>query len=122
MDVIVRVLPTVLLVAYSQVIVKWRAEYLQPVVSGYAEGWQRYLAYLTDPFVLSAYFAGLVGSFFWLYTVSRLPLAQAFPIYQGLTFVCVVAASAFMLNEPMNMPKLLGAALILVGVAIGAQG
>jgi hypothetical protein len=27
-----------------------------------------------------------------------------------------------MLNEPMNMPKLLGAALILVGVAIGAQG
>jgi multidrug transporter EmrE-like cation transporter len=54
--------------------------------------------------------------------VSRLPLAQAFPIYQGLTFVCVVAASAFMLNEPMNMPKLLGAALILVGVAIGAQG
>lgn len=122
MDVIVRVFPTVLFVAYSQVVVKWRAEHLQLIASGHAAGWQRYLSYLMDPFVLSAYLAGLIGSFVWLYTVSKLPLAQAFPIYQGLTFLCVVAASAFVLGEPMSTPKLLGAALILVGVAIGAQG
>lgn len=122
MDVILRVTPTVALVAYSQVIVKWRIENLKASGVSLPEGLMRYVAYLMDPFVLSAYVAGLLGSFAWLYAVSKLPLAQAFPIYQGLTFLCVIAASSILLGEPINGPKLIGAALILAGVAIGAQG
>lgn len=122
MDAIFRILPTVVLVAYSQVIVKWRIEQLNSTHSLPPEGLLRYVAYLMDPFVLSAYVAALLGSFAWLYAVSKLPLAQAFPIYQGLTFLCVIAASALFLDEPLNSPKVIGAVLILVGVAVGAQG
>ncbi|MCP3726165.1 hypothetical protein M3I53_24050 [Paraburkholderia sp. CNPSo 3272] len=122
MEVVVRVLPTVLLVAYSQVIVKWRIENLGRLPGAEYTGVLKYVSYFLDPFILSAYVAGLVGSLAWLSTVSKLPLAQAFPIYQGLTFLMVVASSAALLDEPMNTPKLLGAALILVGVAVGAQG
>lgn len=122
MDVILRIIPTVALVAYSQVIVKWRIENLKAVGAVMPEGIMRYVSYLLDPFILSAYIAGLLGSFAWLYAVSKLPLAQAFPIYQGLTFLCVIVASTFWLDEPMNGPKLLGASLILAGVVIGAQG
>lgn len=122
MNVILTVLPTVFLVAYSQVIVKWRIEKLTALGSLPPEGLMRYVMYLLDPFILSAYVAGLLGSFAWLYAVSRAPLAQAFPIYQGLTCLFVIAASVFLLDEPMNSPKMIGALLILAGVAIGAQG
>ena len=121
MDVLLRILPTVALVAYSQIVVKWRVETVHEAASETSAGFYRYIAYLLDPFILSAYLAALVGSFFWLYTVSKLPLAQAFPIYQGLIFVAVVAGSAGLLHEPLTTPKLVGAGLILAGVAIGVQ-
>lgn len=119
MGIILRILPTVFLVAYSQVIVKWRVTVMP---SSHHTGLLRYVDYLLDPFILSAYVAGLIGSLVWLGAIAKLPLAQAFPIYQGLTFLVVVAGSAVLLNEPMNLPKVLGAAFIVVGVAIGAQG
>jgi multidrug transporter EmrE-like cation transporter len=122
MGIILRILPTVLLVAYSQVIVKWRVQVLGGLPTGHHSGLLKYVAYLLDPFILSAYLAGLIGSLVWLNALAKLPLAQAFPIYQGLTFLVVVASSAMLLDEPMNAPKLFGAALILAGVVVGAQG
>lgn len=122
MDVVLRVLPAVLLVAYSQVLVKWRTSSLGGLPGRHLHGLLRYIGFFLDPFILSAYVAGLVGSFVWLSAIAKLPLAQAFPIYQGLTFLAVIACSALLLNEPMSTPKVLGAALILAGVAIGAQG
>jgi drug/metabolite transporter (DMT)-like permease len=122
MAVVLRVLPAVLLVAYSQVIVKWRIEQLGAPPGSHLSGLLRYAAYLFDPFIFSAYLAGFASSFVWLYAIAKLPLAQAFPIYQGLTFVAVIASSAVLLGEPMNMNKLLAAVLIVAGVAIGARG
>jgi drug/metabolite transporter (DMT)-like permease len=122
MGIILRVLPAVLLFAYSQVVVKWRVEMLGGLPTSRHTGLLSYVAYLLDPFILSAYVAGLIGSLAWINAIAKLPLAQAFPIYQGLTFLVVVTSSATLLNEPMNAPKVIGAALILAGVAIGAQG
>ena len=122
MGIILRILPTVFLVAYSQVIVKWRVEVLGGLPASRYTGLLKYVAYLFDPFILSAYMAGLIGSLAWITAIAKLPLAQAFPIYQGLTFLVVVASSAVLLNEPMNAPKVIGAALILAGVVVGAQG
>ena len=122
MGVVLRVLPAVILVAYSQLIVKWRVNDLGGLPHSHLSGWLRYVSYFLDPFILSAYVAGLAGSFVWLSAIAKLPLAQAFPIYQGLTFFVVIACSAMLLNEPVNGPKLLGAVLILTGIAIGAQG
>jgi multidrug transporter EmrE-like cation transporter len=122
MGVVLRVLPAVFLVAYSQVVVKWRIEQLGAPPGSHLAGGLRYVAYLLDPFILSAYVAGFASSFVWLFAITKLPLAQAFPIYQGLTFVAVIASSALLLGEPMSTPKLLGAALIVTGVTIGAHG
>ncbi|MFL9978032.1 DMT family transporter [Paraburkholderia graminis] len=122
MRILFAVLPTVLLVAYSQIIVKWRVGIIATTIDVQRSGLTRYIAYLLDPFVISAYVAGLLGSFVWLFTVSKLPLALAFPVYQGLTFLLVVMASAMMFNEPMTSSKLIGVAMILGGVIVGTRG
>ncbi|WP_144144814.1 hypothetical protein [Paraburkholderia sp. BCC1884] len=122
MRIFFAVLPTVLLVAYSQIVVKWRVGILATTIDLQRTGVTRYIAYLLDPFVLSAYVAGLLGSFVWLFTVSKLPLALAFPVYQGLTFFLVVIASAMIFNEPMTSAKVIGIAMILGGVIVGTRG
>jgi multidrug transporter EmrE-like cation transporter len=122
MRIFLAVLPTVLLVVYSQVIVKWRVGTLSDAIGAGHPGMYKYIMYLFDPFILSAYVAGLIGSFAWLFTVSKLPLALAFPVYQGLTFLLVVIASAIILNEPMTSPKIIGICMILGGVIVGTRG
>jgi len=122
MDLILRVLPSVVLVAYSQIIIKWRVSGFDAPASAAGSNFHQYAAYLIDPYILSACIAGPLGSFYWLFTVSKLPLAQAFPIYQGLVFIAVIVCSASILHEPLNIPKVLGSSLILMGVIIGAQG
>ena len=121
MRVFLAVLPTVLLVAYSQVIVKWRMGALSLILADRV-GMYKYVSYLFDPFILSAYIAGLLGSFVWLFTVSRLPLGLAFPIYQGLTFLLVVMASMIILKEPLTSFKFIGILMILGGVIVGTRG
>ena len=122
MSIIIRVLPIALLIVYSQLIIKYRVNSPIMQLTLAHDGYYKYITYILDPYILSAYIAGLAGSLIWLFTVARLPLAQAFPIYQGLTFFFVVLGSTTLLGEPLNVAKVLGAALILAGVTIGAQG
>jgi len=122
MGILIRIFPVVLLVAYSQLVIKYRVNNPNMQLALMHAGFHKYIAYILDPYILSAYIAGLAGSFIWLFTVARLPLAQAFPIYQGLTFFFVVFGSATLLGEPLNFSKVLGAVLILAGVTIGTQG
>lgn len=81
----------------------------------------RLLAYLLDPVIFSAYAAALVGSFVWLFVVARLPLAVAFPVYQGLTFALVILGSVVLLGEALSIGKLMAILLILAGVILGVQ-
>jgi hypothetical protein len=62
-----------LCVAYSQVIVKWRVTGLP---GSHHTGLLKYLDCLPDPFILSAYAAGQIGSLVWLNAVAKLPLVQ----------------------------------------------
>lgn len=122
MSILIRILPVVVLVVYSQLVVKYRVNNLNMHLAIPHDGYYKYIVYILDPYIMSAYIAGLAGSLIWLFTVTRLPLAQAFPIYQGLTFLFVVLGSTTLLGEPLNFAKVLGAALILAGVTIGTQG
>lgn len=122
MNLFLSTFPVAILVAFSQLIVKWRMNgllgHLPPTEAGLIG---RLWAYLTDPYIFSAYAAALAGSFLWLYVIARLPLAVAFPVYQGLTFVLVIAGSFILLGEPVSWTKLLAVVLILAGIALGVQ-
>jgi multidrug transporter EmrE-like cation transporter len=111
-----------LLVAYSQLIVKWRMNSKGVMDIPDLDSWLvRLVIYLTDPYIISAYVVALLGSFLWLFVIARLPLAVAFPVYQGLIFVMVLVGSASLLGEVLTPTKLLAISLILAGVVLGMQ-
>ena len=111
------ILPIALLVTYSQVIVKWRANVMGRVA--FSSFSQQLFSYLTDPVILSAYAAALFASFAWLYVVTKLPLRVAFLVYIGVTFAMVLLGGWAFLSETLSVTKLIAIALIMGGIILG---
>lgn len=111
------ILPIALLVTYSQLAVKWRVS--ATGASSETDFIQKLVRFASDPIVVSAYAAALLGSFAWLYVVSKLPLTLAFPIYIGLTFTLVAAGGWLFLSESLTVMKIFSVLLIFLGIVIG---
>lgn len=53
----------------------------------------------------------------WILALSKWPLTRVYP-FTALTFVLVYVASAFVLREPVTMPVIMGAGLVLIGLVV----
>ena len=62
-----------------------------------------------------------ISALFWLVVLSRVPLSVAYPIV-AVGYVVVVLYSYFVFDEPVKWIAWVGLALIVLGVAITAQG
>ena len=62
-----------------------------------------------------------LGTFFWLAALSRVELGYAYP-FLSLSYVLVVFASWLFLRERLSTTRLLGVAVICVGVCAVAGG
>lgn len=112
--------PTVLLVVYSQLVIKWRIPSLGAPPANDIDKVVFFLKALFDPYVASGFFATFLGALTWLAAISKIPLSVGFPAYYGLTFAFVILGSAWLLNEQVTSLKLIGVGLILLGVIVGS--
>jgi multidrug transporter EmrE-like cation transporter len=115
------IIPIALLVAYSQVAVKWRMNSGQLITRRGEGKLDQLVGFLSDPVILSAYAAALLGSFAWLFVLTKVPLTIAFPVYIGVTFALVMLAGSVLLAEPLTLGRVLAASLILSGIIIGVR-
>ncbi|RJQ68733.1 MAG: hypothetical protein C4519_22835 [Desulfobacteraceae bacterium] len=121
MKIVIFVLPIALLVAYSQIIVKWRTLGSDGADMQNLRLFARMIKYLSDPVLLSAYVAALLASFVWLYVIEKLSLVVAFPVYIGVTFVLVIFGGWLFLAETINVMRLVSVLLILIGIILGVK-
>ncbi len=121
MRMLLYILPIALLVAYSQIVVKWRALNMSHGDIKDLLFAERVIIFVSDPIILSAYAAALLASLIWLYVVARLPLVVAFPIYIGVTFCLVMIGGWLFLSENINLMRLVSISLILSGIIIGVR-
>jgi multidrug transporter EmrE-like cation transporter len=116
------ILPIALLVAYSQIIVKWRTIAMEASVTQGVGLVKKISVFLSDPVILSAYASALFASFAWLFVVTKLPLTIAFPVYIGVTFVLVLSGGWVFLSEPVTLMRIVAILLILIGIVLGING
>lgn len=121
MRILLFVFPIALLVAYSQIVMKWRMLGAENADTQNVHLFARLFKYLSDPIIVSAYAAALLASFVWLYVITKLPLVVAFPVYIGVTFVLVVIGGWFFLSESITAMRLASVFLILSGIIIGVR-
>ena len=118
MKLLLAILPTILLTAYSQIVIKWRVTTLAASLGDSADTVTRAGRYLGDPYVLSAFVVSLLSAIAWLYVAERYPVSVAFPTYVGVLFAIVTVISALLLKETISTQQLSGLALIAIGVLL----
>lgn len=121
MKILFELLPTVLLVVYGQLIIKWRTVLMTGSEGFAADRLGRLSAYMLDPYIISAYLAALASSMTWIFVIERHPLTLAFPLYIGLIVLMVFIAGIFMFDEQMTISRLAAVVLIVAGVYIGSR-
>ncbi len=72
---------------------------------------------LFNPLIILGFFGFGLGAVFWLAVLSRVPLSLAYPILALSYFVVVVEARLF-LRERVTWKRMLGVAIIVVGVVV----
>ncbi len=121
MKILLLTIPVALLVAYSQIMLKWRMLNIDVVDMQAIPLLPRMLKYLSDPFILSAYLTAFLSSLVWMYVITKLPLVTAFPVYIGITFVLVIVGGWYFLSEAITLIRLASVALILTGIILGVK-
>jgi len=121
MKMFMYILPVTILMAYSQLIVKWRTAKVVIINTPSQGVLDKLLSFLSDPYIFSGYFMALLGSFLWLFVISKIPLSIGFPLYIGITFLLVILGSWLILDEQLTPIKLISAFIIFMGIVIGAS-
>jgi multidrug transporter EmrE-like cation transporter len=118
MKLFLALLPTILLTAYSQLVIKWRITALVTTTGESSGLTARALRYLKDPYIFSAFVFSFLAAIAWFHVAERYPVSIAFPTYVGVLFAIVTIASALLLKEDISAQHLVGLALILIGVVV----
>ena len=82
---------------------------------------QQYARILLNPFVIAGIVSFALSMLVWLYVLSRLELSIAFP-FVALNYVLILFASHFILKETITPVKIMGVAVIVLGVFLISRG
>ena len=110
------ILLTILLTAYGQLMLKWQVS-LHPHVLSTPFSFSALTSLLLKPWVISAFIAAFGASLCWMAAISRLPLSKAYP-FTALSFPLIAVLAAWLFRESLDLYKLVGTALIIVGVIV----
>lgn len=106
---------TIALTVYGQIVLKWQVGVLAP--NGMPSRLPDIIAIVLSPWVLSAFFAAFLASLCWMGALSKLPLSKAYP-FMALSFPTVAVLAVLIFREQLNLPKLLGIGLIVLGAIV----
>lgn len=120
MKLLLAMLPTLVLVVFSQLTAKWRVQLLKADMPDTTAA--RVLSYLSDFWIWASYGAAFLAGIFWLLVVERYAISLAFPVYIGLTVLFVTLGGVVLFGEAMRPPQVAAILLIVAGVALAVNG
>ena len=112
---------TIVLTVYGQLVIKWQVSRAGARTARTGDRVRYALDLMANPFVITVYLAVGAAGLLWIVVMTKLDLSRAYP-FVSLAFALVVVLSAVFFDEPLSVPKVVGVALIVLGVAIGTQG
>ncbi len=112
---------TIALTVYGQIVIKWQVLKAGSLPELLPEKIHFLFHLLLNPWIMSALFAALLASVFWMAAMTKLQLSHAYP-FMGLTFVLVLLGSGVFFHEPVSTLKIVGVMLIVSGLVVASQG
>lgn len=84
------------------------------------EGWQRLFAVFHTPVLWASLLAYGLSVIAWLFALSRVPVGQAYPLL-SMGYVVNIVLAWWLIGEVPTLQRLLGVAVIIVGVLLVAR-
>ena len=112
---------TVILVVYSQLIMKWQVGMAGELPIGIVEKITFLIQILFRPWVISGLTATFLSGLTWMAAMTRFPINYAYP-FTSLSFILILIGSSVFFHEAITIPKAIGTGFIVTGVIIASQG
>jgi multidrug transporter EmrE-like cation transporter len=111
------ILCSVLLSAGSQVLLKYgmTAPAVRSVLENKTDPLNILLTIGASPWVLVGLGCFGLSAVVWLFVLSKIPLSSAYP-FVALGIAITVVAGRYLFGEPISVAKLIGVAIILLGI------
>jgi uncharacterized membrane protein len=106
---------------YGQLILKWRISRFGPLPVDTLSKLKFLIGLLFDPAIFSGFAAAFLASLAWMAAMTKFELSHAYP-FMSLNFVIVLILSAWLLGEPLSVPRVLGISFIVIGTVVAARG
>jgi len=108
---------------YGQLILKWRMNLLTEPLPSELFDKVIFLIRLIifDPFILSGLVSAFLASLFWMAAMTKFSLSFAYP-FMSSAFVIVMFFSILLFGETLNIYKIAGTGLIVLGIIVLSQG
>ncbi len=113
---------TVVFVVYSQLVIKWRVAKFGILPEAFQSKMYFLFKLLLDPFILSGFIAAFLASIFWMAAMTKFELSHAYPIVVGGLAVLTCIFAVILFNESLGIIKVLGLALIVMGLFVLSRG
>ncbi|WP_106496540.1 EamA family transporter [Lentibacillus sp. Marseille-P4043] len=111
---------TIFFTVYGQLILKWKIDRAGNLPEAGIDKLLFLLRLLLDPVILSGFLSAFVASLFWMAAMTKFDISYAYP-FMSLSFVLVFLLSIFLFQEPVNVQKIAGLGLIVLGIIVTSQ-
>ena len=113
------IIGTIIFTVYGQLILKWRITHLNFSLpeSGLIDKLSGLIRLLFDPFIFSGFFSAFVASLFWMATMSKFQITEAYP-FMSLAPAIVFLLGVWLLNETFTLGKVIGLVFIIIGTIV----
>jgi uncharacterized membrane protein len=115
------ILATVFLTVYCQLIVKWRVRHAGLPPADLLPKIIFLTKLLFDPWMLTVVLAALLAGLSWFAAMTKYELSYAYP-FMSLAFVLVLFLSALFFHEAVTPAKVVGLAVVIIGLVIASRG
>lgn len=112
---------TILFTVYGQLAIKWHMARVGALPERLADRVVFLSLQLANPWIFSGLVSAFLAALCWMAAMTKFDLSHAYP-FMSLSFVLVIILSGLLLHEPITLPKILGTALIVSGIAVASQG
>lgn len=112
---------TIVLTVYGQLVIKWQVNRFQDAILEDTSRLTFYGHMLSNPWVISGFAAAFGASLTWMAALTRLDLSRAYP-FMALNFVIVTFVALPLFGETITPLRLIGLALIVLGLIVSSQG
>lgn len=112
---------TILFTVYSQLVMRWQVASAGQLPDDTSGKVRFVIVLLLNPWVITGVIATFFAGVSWMLAMTRFEISYAFP-FVSLNYVLILAASFFLFNESITLPKIIGSLIIIAGIIVIAKG